>query len=312
MAASDPSAQSSSVKSATRTLDIIEYVVAHNRPLVAQEIAVALGIPVSSLSYLLGTLVERGYLARDGRRYSAGPGLQRLQARSGGFSLAERAAPLVRTLRVQLNETTSFFIRSAWDVEAIVTETSEQALRYAVPTGARLPMHALASGQALLAALPDAELDRYFAETERQKFTPATVTSEKALRREIAGDLGEVEHLPVHVAEDPVAVGAGVGVVVEALEGGDRAAAVVVAARVGASGGGRVVVGRVGVRRGATCRPGGGPGGGLFFLFGGGRGGGRGGGWGGGGTAGGRIPTGAGRARRSMGRALRRMRGMRR
>ena len=41
-------APSSQVKSATRTLDIIEYVVAHNRPLVAQEIAVALGIPVPS------------------------------------------------------------------------------------------------------------------------------------------------------------------------------------------------------------------------------------------------------------------------
>ena len=184
--ATDPNAQSSQVKSATRTLDIIEYIVAHGRPLVAQEIAVALGIPVSSLSYLLGTLVDRGYLAREGRRYSAGPGLQRLQASPGGFSLAERAAPLVRTLRVQLNETTSFFVRSEWDVEAIVTETSEQALRYAVPTGARLPMHALASGKALLAALPDDELDRYFAETERVRFTPATVTAEKALRRELA------------------------------------------------------------------------------------------------------------------------------
>jgi IclR family acetate operon transcriptional repressor len=178
--------QSSQVKSATRTLDIIEYVVAHERPLVAQEIAVALGIPVSSLSYLLGTLVERGYLARDGRRYSAGPGLQRLQARSGGFSLAERAAPLVRTLRVQLNETTSFFVRHGWEIEALVTESSEQALRYAVPTGNRLPMHALASGKALLAALPDAEIEDYFAETERTRFTASTVIAEKALRKEIA------------------------------------------------------------------------------------------------------------------------------
>ena len=184
--ATNDAAQSSQVKSATRTLDIIEYVVARDRPLVAQEIAMALGIPVSSLSYLLGTLVERGYLIRQGRRDSAGPGLERLQARPGGFSLAERAAPLVRTLRVQLNETTSFFVRQGWDVEAIVTETSEQALRYAVPTGTRLPMHALASGKALLAALPDDELDRYFAETNRVKFTEATVTSEKALRREIA------------------------------------------------------------------------------------------------------------------------------
>ncbi|WP_126173914.1 IclR family transcriptional regulator [Altericroceibacterium xinjiangense] len=181
-----PATQSSQVKSAIRTLDIIEYVVAHDRPMVAQEIATALGIPVSSLSYLLSTLVERGYLTRDSRRYRAGPGLARLQARPGGFSLAERTAPLVRTLRVQLNETASFFVRTGWELEALVTESSEQALRYSVPTGQRLPMHPLASGKALLAALPDAELDRYFAETQRQRFTPSTEVGEKGLRREIA------------------------------------------------------------------------------------------------------------------------------
>jgi IclR family acetate operon transcriptional repressor len=183
--ASNP-AQSSQVKSATRTLDIIEYVVAHPRPLVAQEIATALGIPVSSLSYLLATLVDRGYLVREGRRYSPGSGLQKLQLHAEAYTLADRAAPLVRTLRVQLNETSSFFVREGWDVEALVTESSEQALRYAVPTGNRLPMHALASGKALLAKLPDDELDRYFAEADRIRFTPSTVTAEKALRKQIA------------------------------------------------------------------------------------------------------------------------------
>ena len=186
MAEQPPIAASSQVKSATRTLDIIEYVVAHPRPLVAQEIATALGIPVSSLSYLLATLVDRDYLVRQGRRYSPGPGLEKLQLQGASFSLADRAAPLVRTLRMQLDETTSFFVREGWQMEALVTESSEQALRYAVPTGNRLPMHALASGKALLAALPADELDRYFAETSREKFTEATVTGEQALRKEIA------------------------------------------------------------------------------------------------------------------------------
>ena len=214
----------SQVKSATRTLDIIEYVVAHDRPLVAQDIAVALGIPVSSLSYLLGTLVDRGYLNRDGRRYSAGPGLQRLQARSSEFTLAERAAPLVRTLRVQLNETTSFFVRTGWEVEAIVTETSDQALRYAVPTGSRLPMHALASGKALLAALPDDELDRYFAESERTRFTPSTVTGEKALRREIE----EIRKIGIALTDEEFSLGIrGIGRVVTV--GGEAVGALSVA-----------------------------------------------------------------------------------
>ena len=174
------------VKSAMRTLDIIEYVVSRGRPLVAQEISGALGIPVSSLSYLLGTLVERGYLERTGRRYTTGPGLERLQTHAPAFTLAETVAPLVRMLRIQLNETTSFFVRRGWEVEALVTETSEHALRYAVQTGSHTPLHGFSAGKALLAAMDDDELDRYFAETERVAFTPTTIVSEPQLRAEIA------------------------------------------------------------------------------------------------------------------------------
>lgn len=173
------------VKSAIRTLDIVEYVVLRGRPLVAQEIAAALAIPVSSLSYLLATLVERGYLSRDRRNYTPGPRLARLQARAP-FSLAETVAPLVRNLRMQLNETTAFFVQSEWMVEPLVVEVSEHALRYAVQVGSRRPMHCLSSGKALLAEMSDDELDRYFAESEREVFTPLTITDEAALRAEIA------------------------------------------------------------------------------------------------------------------------------
>lgn len=177
---------SSPVKSATRTLDIIEYVVARDRAVVAQEIAAALAIPLSSLSYLLTTLVDRGFLTRDGRRYTAGPGLERLQARRRDFSLAERTAPLVRSLRLQLNETASFFVRRGWEVEAIVTETSDRALRYAIERGRRTPLHCFSAGKAILATLGDDDLEAFLAETERRVFTPTTITDADALRREIA------------------------------------------------------------------------------------------------------------------------------
>jgi IclR family acetate operon transcriptional repressor len=177
-------ADTSHVKSALRTLDIIEYVVARGAPAVAQEIASALLIPVSSLSYLLATLVERGYLAREGRNYMPGPGLQRLQARTEP-SLEDRVAPLVKALRVQLNETVSFFVRDGWQLQTLVTESSAHALRYAINVGARAPLHALAAGKAILAALPDAEVERYLAETHRESFTEATIVDAKALRAQV-------------------------------------------------------------------------------------------------------------------------------
>ena len=60
------------------------------------------------------------------------------------------------------------------------------ALANATASGQRLPMHALAAGKVLLAALPEEDLDRYFAETTREAFTPSTVTEEAALRAQIA------------------------------------------------------------------------------------------------------------------------------
>ena len=174
------------VKSALRTLDVIEFVVAHRQGVVAQEIAGALGIPVSSLSYLLTTLADRGYLVREGRRYLPGPGLDRLRVAPEALPLADRVAPLVRALKGELNETAAFMVQRGWEVESLVTEASDQALRYAVDPGTRRPLHALAAGKVILAAMDQAERARYFAETTRAVFTAHTRTSEADLLADIA------------------------------------------------------------------------------------------------------------------------------
>lgn len=176
----------STVKSAMRTIDIIEYVVACPSGVVAQEIAAGLSIPVSSLSYLLATLVERHYLTREGRRYLPGPALARLAQPRAALSLADRVQPLVRALRAQLNETASFFVRRGWEVEAIVTETAEQSLRYSIGVGTRSPMHCLAAGKAMLAAMSDEELDAYFAANPLRPFTDQSVTDPAALRAQLS------------------------------------------------------------------------------------------------------------------------------
>lgn len=191
------------VKSALRTLDVIEFVVAHRKGVVAQEIAGALGIPVSSLSYLLTTLTDRGYLVREGRRYLPGPGLDRLRAAPEALPLADRVAPLVRALKGELNETASFMVQRGWEVEALVTEASDQALRYAVDPGTRRPLHALAAGKVILSELPEAERARYFAESTRAVFTSATRTSEE----DLTADLAQIKASGMAVAREEATVG---------------------------------------------------------------------------------------------------------
>lgn len=174
------------VKSALRTLDILEFVVAQNRPLAAHEIATALAIPVSSLSYLLSTLADRGYLERAARRYVAGAGLARLRAPGPAHGLVEQVAPIVRGMRMQLNETASFFVPRGYEVETLVSEVGIHALRYTLEPGQRAPLHAFAAGKAILATFGPDELDDYFAGADRPAFTPATIVAEAALRDQIA------------------------------------------------------------------------------------------------------------------------------
>lgn len=181
----DGRGSAATVKSAMRTLDILEFVAAQPHPMAAHEIAAALDIPVSSLSYLLGTLVERSYLQRHGRLYAGGPGLERLHANKAEPSLADRVAPLVRMLRVQLNETATFFVRDGHSAQAVVTEVGEHALRYSLEVGRRAPLHALAAGKAMLATFSEQELEDYFTSAKLEPLTPHTITSVKRLRKEI-------------------------------------------------------------------------------------------------------------------------------
>lgn len=173
------------VKSAMRTLDLIEYVVARSSGVIAQEIAAALAIPVSSLSYLLATLVDRSYLRREGRLYYAGEGLKRLGGLDGEHALVDRARPLVKALRQQLNETVSLFTRIDWEVEAVITEVASQTLRYSIEVGTRAPLHCVAAGKAVLAAMPDDQLDLYFAEARFERFTECTICDPQQLRAQL-------------------------------------------------------------------------------------------------------------------------------
>jgi len=179
MPAADPSP---TVKSAMRTLDILELLARQERALSASEISVTLNIPVSSLSYLLTTLLDRNYLSRERRSYRLGPAIARFTPAAAEPRLAERVAPIVRAISRDLNETVGFFVLRGFELESLASETGQQALRYALDVGQRAPLHAFAAGKALLATFPEKDLKRYFRTVTREAYTPTTITAEADLR----------------------------------------------------------------------------------------------------------------------------------
>ncbi|WP_309083027.1 IclR family transcriptional regulator [Chelativorans sp.] len=175
---------SASVKSAARAMDILEQV-SRRGAATAREISRATGIPESSLSYLLTTLVSRNWLApAPDRSYVIGPALARV-ASGNPPSLTERRAAMVRAVARATGETASLFIRRDNDVEVVEVELSSHALRFTPQRGMRVPMYSFASGKALLAAMPRDELDAYLAKVPRTRFTPHTLADEQKLRYDL-------------------------------------------------------------------------------------------------------------------------------
>ncbi|HLY54175.1 MAG TPA: IclR family transcriptional regulator C-terminal domain-containing protein [Stellaceae bacterium] len=173
------------VKSAARALDVVEEV-ARRGPANARAISRATGIPESSLSYLLGTLADRGWLAQAAdRTYVTGPALQRLTTGTPA-PLEDRARAVLRELTASTGETSSLFVRRGSEIEAVEVALSSHFLRFTPQTGLRFPLHGFAAGKAILAALPAAALDAYLAEAHRTRFTAHTLTDEAALRRDLA------------------------------------------------------------------------------------------------------------------------------
>ena len=141
------------VKSAARALDIVEHVAFHG-PVNARGIARATGVPESSLSYLLATLVDR-------------------------------ARPFLRALSSATGETACLFIRRGHEIEVLEVDLSTQDLRFTPQKGQRMPLHSFAGGKALLARLSSEDLDLYLREAQRARFTEYTITGDAPLRREI-------------------------------------------------------------------------------------------------------------------------------
>ena len=179
----------SGVKSADRTLDLLEFVAQAQSPPSFAELSRSLGIPKSSLFHLLATLSCRGYveqvMARGG--YRLGPAVLELARHVfNPDTVLARVRPLIRELSGALNETVGFYEMRGDYAELMVTSSAWHPLRIEMPLGRMMPLYAASNGRVLLAQLTDEQISAYLARVTFEAFTPATKGSADELKHEVA------------------------------------------------------------------------------------------------------------------------------
>lgn len=182
-----------SVKSAERTLDILELFAIHREPLPLREISSQLGIPKSSTLMLLRTLERRGYLVREGERYQPDPVWQDDERSTGGWigghvmRLIRIAEPVMRDLVDRLQETAVLGVPTAEnDVRVVANILSPLAVRYDRSRMTVIPAYCTALGQAMLAFQTIEAVERYIERCSFEPLTDRTITEPAAFRERLA------------------------------------------------------------------------------------------------------------------------------
>lgn len=178
------------VKSAARSLELLELFAAHRDGLTLGEVCVLTGWPKSSTLALLRTLRSRDYLS-DGSRdhaYRLGHRVAWLGASYlAGINLVQEGLEIVRQVSRLCDETVHLATLRGRDVHYLVKEEGSSQMRMVSAVGTTFPAHGTGVGKTLLSALSPYEFDALYPPgVELQPLTPDTITDRAALLAELA------------------------------------------------------------------------------------------------------------------------------
>src|SRR5579872_5289496 len=163
-----------------RALAMLEAVAHEPEGLSNAEISRKLEIPKSSASYILRTLEKQGYVNRDSQSGKYRVGLKILSLSRGalsGIDVREVALPIMRHLVEKTSLTCHLAILDG--PEAVYIEKVEPPgfIRMDTWVGRRMRVHATSVGKALVAYIPEGQLQKIVADRPMEKRTPKTITT---------------------------------------------------------------------------------------------------------------------------------------
>jgi len=176
------------VKSAERTLDLLELLSGQRQGMSLADISQVLGIPKSSALQILRTLETREYVARDRltNRFTLDVRVFALgRAYAESMDLVREGQRVLAELSRALDETCHLAVLAGLDGVYVAKEESSQPMRMVSAVGRRLPAHATGVGKMLLAMLDGRTLDARLKGVRLARLTPRTITTAARLREEL-------------------------------------------------------------------------------------------------------------------------------
>lgn len=187
-----PSSGIRSMNSVLSTLRVLEEV-AVRQPIGVSELARVTGIPKSSVQRCLVTLQQAGWLRVVDREYARwGVTMKALAIGlrgAGEQDLRDLAAPVIKRLAAETDETVQLGLRDGEDYIIVATQDSTQMVRVFLEVGTRLPLRATSAGVAIMARLEPADVDELL-KRELREFAHFPVPSSDELREEIRQTAG--------------------------------------------------------------------------------------------------------------------------
>jgi DNA-binding IclR family transcriptional regulator len=157
------------VPAATRTLRVLRFLAGQPEPVALDRVARACSLPRSTAYHLLTAMIEEGFVVHLADEHRYGLGVAAFEVGSG-FS---RQEPLQRISRRTLTDlvdgtrqTAHLAVLHGRDVVYVVEERAPGRPPLVTDVGVRLPAHLTASGRAMLADLPQAQVRALFPGSE--------------------------------------------------------------------------------------------------------------------------------------------------
>ncbi|WP_421734863.1 IclR family transcriptional regulator [Cellulomonas sp.] len=184
----------SDVPAADATLRLLAHL-SRTGPLPAAALATALGLPRSTTYHLLAVLTQHGFVVHlpEERRYGLGLGAFELgSAYARQAPLARASRPVLARLVDQVGESAHLAVLHGRDVLYVVEERAAGRPSLVTDVGVRLPAHLTASGRAILAHLPSAQVRALFpgqeAFVDRTGVGPRRLSELRAILAEVRRD----------------------------------------------------------------------------------------------------------------------------